>query len=231
MSILKRMADFLSQAKRFSVTADIGFDVVQESGQKLEFGETRKFVIRRPDQARVDITKRDGAISGFIFDGKEIAVFNARENVYATAAKPGSLDEAMDYFINTLDMRFPLSELFSSRLPKTLPEKAGNVFYIEPSSIAGVPCDHIAFRGQDADVQLWIARGDQPLPQRIVLTYRNAVGEPQFWAQFSAWNLAPETPDSLFVFTPAAGATKIAFATRKPVQTREEKPQTKKGAK
>ena len=43
-----------------------------------------------------------------------MAVFNAKEKVYATAARPGTLDEAIDYFINDLDMRFPLAELFSS---------------------------------------------------------------------------------------------------------------------
>ena len=56
MATLQRMADFLSQAQRFSVTAEIGFDVDQESGEKLEFGETRQIVIRRPDQTRIDIT-------------------------------------------------------------------------------------------------------------------------------------------------------------------------------
>jgi hypothetical protein len=72
MAILKRMADFLSQTQRFSVTVDIGFDVVQDSGQKIEFGETRKIAVRRPDHARIDITKRDGATSGFIFDGRRL---------------------------------------------------------------------------------------------------------------------------------------------------------------
>ena len=108
MTILQRMADFLSQAQRLSVTAEISFDVVQESGEKLEFGETRQIVIRRPDRARIDITKRDGSTSGFIFDGQSIAVFNAKENACTTAAKPGTLDEAIDNFINDLDMRFPV---------------------------------------------------------------------------------------------------------------------------
>ena len=147
MSILKHMADFLSQAQRFSVMADNGFDVVQDSGQKIEFGETRKIVVRRPNHARIDITKRDGATSGFIFDGKEIAVFNTRENVYATAAKPGTLDEAIDYFMNTLDMRFPLADLLSSKLAETLSARVRAAYYVEQASIAGVPCDHLAFRG------------------------------------------------------------------------------------
>ena len=230
MALLKRMADFLSQAQRFSVVADIGFDVVQESGQKIEFGETRKIIVRRPDQARIDITKRDGGTSGFIFDGKEIAVFNTREHVYATAAKPGTFDEAIDYFMNNLDMRFPLADLLSSKLDETLLARVRAASYVEPSSMAGVPCDHLAFRGDWADLQLWIAQGNQPLPYRLVLTYKKVEGQPQFWAQFSDWHLAPDVPDSLFVFTPPEGAAKIAFASRKPVQTGRKERQGKKGA-
>jgi hypothetical protein len=219
MATLQRMADLLSRAQRLSVTAEISFDVVQESGEKLEFGETRQIVIRRPDRARIDITKRDGATSGFIFDGQTIAVFNAKEHVYATAARPGTLDEAIDYFINGLDMRFPLAELLSSELAGTLQDKVRAASFVEQASIAGVPCDHLAFRGDLADVQLWVARGDQPLPSRIVMTYTDAAGQPQFRAQFTGWNLAPDVPDSLFVFTPPAGAAKIAFAARESIPT------------
>jgi hypothetical protein len=230
MAILKRMADFLSQTQRFSVTVDTGFDVVQDSGQKIEFGETRKIVVRRPDRARIDITKGDGATSGFIFDGQQIAVFNTREHVYATAAKPGTLDEAIDYFMNDLDMRFPLADLLSSKLPETLSSRVRAIYYVEQASIAGVPCDHVAIRGDWADLQLWITQGDQPLPRRLVMTYKNAEGQPQFWAQFSDWNLSPDVPDSLFVFTPPEGAAKIAFTSRKPVQTGERERKGKKGA-
>jgi hypothetical protein len=61
MAVLKRMAEFLSQAQRFSVTVDTGFDVVQDSGQKIEFGETRQIVLRRPDRVRIEATKRNGS--------------------------------------------------------------------------------------------------------------------------------------------------------------------------
>jgi hypothetical protein len=216
MAILTRMTDYLSQAQRFSVAADMGFDVVQDSGQKIEFGETRKIVVRRPDHARIDITKRDGATGGFRFDGREIAFFNTTEKVYATAAKAGTLDEAIAYFIDDLDMRFPLAEMLSSNLAERLPQRVRAADYVEPSSIAGVSCDHLAFRGDLADLQLWIAQGQQPLPRRLVITYKHAEGQPQFWAQFGDWNLSPEVPDSLFVFTPPEGAVKIAFASRRP---------------
>jgi hypothetical protein len=230
MAILKRMADFLSQAQHFSVTAEIGFDVVQASGEKLEFGETRQFLIKRPDRARIDITKRDGATSGFRFDGQEIAVFNTKEQVYATANKPGTLDQAIAYFINELDMRFPLAEIFSTRLAESLAAKVRSAYNVGPERIMGVPCEHLAFQGERADLQLWIAQGDQPLPCRMVITYKDAPGQPQFWAQFHSWNFSPDVSDALFTFTPPEGMMRIAFAARKQAPAISGQPKSKKGA-
>jgi hypothetical protein len=218
MAVLKGMVQFLTQAQRFSVTVDTGFDVVQGFGQKIEFGETRQMVLRRPDRLRIDATKRNGSKSGMFFDGKDIAVFNTKENVYATIARPGTVDDAIAYFLNDLDMRLPLAELLSSQLARTLSEHVRAAVYVEPSQIAGVPCDHLALRGDQVDLQLWVAQGNQPLPRRLVLTYTREDGRPQFWAQFGEWNLAPEVPDALFVFTPPAGAAKIAFAVQQRMQ-------------
>jgi len=212
MAVLKRMAEYLSQAKRFSVTMDTGFDAVQEFGQKIEFGETRKIVLSRPDHLLVDATKRDGSKSQFVFDGKEIALYFSKENVYAIEPRPGTLDRAVEYFTNDLDMRLPLAEMLSSKLAQTLPNLVRDAAYVEKSYVAGIPCDHVAFRGDEADLQLWVAQGAKPLPQRVVITYTRIDGRPQFWAQFSSWNLAPAIPNSLFVFKPPAGAAKIVFA-------------------
>jgi hypothetical protein len=218
MATLQRMAALLSQAQRFSVTVDIGFDAVQDSGQKIEFGETRQVVLRRPDHLRIDATKRDGSTSALLFNGKDITVFHRQENVYATVARPGSVDEAMAYFVHDLDMRLPLAELLDSNFAQRLPELVRVADYVESSSIAGVPCDHLALRGDEADLQVWVAQGDQPLPRRLVITYKHADGRPQFWAQLSDWNLSPEVPDALFAFTPPTGAAQIAFSPRQMLQ-------------
>jgi hypothetical protein len=218
MAVLKRMADFLSQQKSFSVTIDTNFDTVQNDGQKIEFGEIRKMVLVRPDQLRVDATKRDGSKSELIFNGKEIALYFAKENVYATDPMSGTVDQAVAHFINDLDMRLPLAEMLDSNLSKMLPEQVREAAYVEKSLIGGVPCDHIALRGDQSDLQLWVAQGDKPLPQRAVITYSRLDGRPQFRAQFSNWNLAPKVADSMFVFKPPTGAKKIAFAPKQMLQ-------------
>jgi len=94
--------------------------------------------------------------------------------------------------------------------------------YVERSTIAGISCDHMAGRNDSVDFQVWVSMGDKPLPQRIVITYRHEVGQPQFWAQFSNWNLTPKISDSLFAFVPPKGAQKIPFAPWKPASAEEE---------
>src|SRR5688572_3739833 len=104
MSTLMKAAEFLAKAQRFSVTVDIGYDVEQPWGQKLEFGALRKVTVRRPDRMAVDITDRDGHRRGFRFDGKQLAFFGLEEKVYAMAQKSGDIDAALAYFIRDLQM-------------------------------------------------------------------------------------------------------------------------------
>jgi hypothetical protein len=210
---LEAMARFLASAKSLAVTADCSYDVVQDSGQKIEFGERRDLTLRRPDRARIDVTRRDGARRGLLFDGTQLTAFDIDERVYATVPKPGTTDAAFAYFTEQLNMRVPLRELFASDLPGELKDVLPTARLVAVETLDGVPTDHIAFRGDTADVQLWIPRQGDPLPRRIVITYRLAEGQPQFEADFSSWNLKPETPDSLFTFTPAPSAERIPILT------------------
>jgi hypothetical protein len=214
LGIFERMATYLSTAPAISVVIDSGYDAVQRNGMKIEFGETRTVVLRRPDRLRIDTDGRDGTQRGIRFDGKTIGVFDTDQKVYATVDKTGSIDDALNYFIDQLGMPVPLSELFASNLPK-FTRNLEELYYVERATIAGVPTDHLAGGTRNVDFQIWIAQGDQPLPQRLILTYKRDDGEPQRWAQFRNWNLSPSTADSVFAFTPPKGAEKIPFAPRK----------------
>ena len=214
MAALKGMADFLSQAEHLSVSVETEYDALQDSGQKLEFGATRRFTIHRPNRLRIDIEERDGSKKGVRFNGQSLSIFSADENVYATVAKSGTLDAAFAYAIDELQMPLPLTEILSSDFPKIVADDVWAVASVGESTIAGLACEHLAVRGDGVDYQVWIAEGDQPLPQRIVITYKDAYGHPQFRAQFSNWNLSPEVSDSIFAFTPPAGAEQIPFAPR-----------------
>ena len=210
---IEAMANLLAKAQGLSVVVDCTYDVVQDSGQKIEFGERRELTLRRQDRVRVDVMRRDGSRRGLRFDGTQLTAFDLDEKVYATAARPGTADAALAYYTQDLKMRLPLRELFAADFPQKLNDVLGSARLVGKETVGGVATDHVAFRGDTADVQLWIARDGDPLPQRIVITYRLAEGQPQFAADFHGWTFAPDVPDSAFTFAPAAGAQKIPILT------------------
>ena len=231
-AILMRMADFLGRAQRFSVSVRGGYDAVQESGQKIEFGEIRKVTLSRPDRLRIEGERSDGAKTLTVFNGKEIVLIDAASNVYATAPQPGGLDDTIFHFVKDLGMRLPLAVLLVSQLPAELEDRVRLVDYVEKTNIHGSTSHHLAARTDTVDFQVWVADGDTPLPQRVVITYKKTKGEPQFWAQFSDWNLAPAIEDSTFLAKPPDGAQKVAFAAQLPrLSPAARKPSADKGAK
>jgi len=221
MDAVLRMAEFLAKSQRLSVTADTGYDVDQVWGQKLEFGATRKITVQRPNRVAVDIANRDGTRRGFRFDGKQIAFFGLEEKAYATAQKSGDIDAALAYFTRDLRMPWPMAELFSNTFPTTIKDRVSEAYYIEEATIAGTPCDHIALRNDLVDMQMWIAKGEKPVLERLVITYKLEDGQPQFRADLRDWNFAPDVSDSLFTFTPAEGAKRIAFVAGMKADDRE----------
>lgn len=215
-ALLMRMAEYLAKSPKFTVNLIDHFDVTQESGQKIEFAESRKIVVSRPNGLRVDLEESNGNKHIVYYDGKDITVFSPKENVYAQTSKTGGIDEAIKYFLKDLHMRLPLAALLISSFPNEVEKRTQSLEYVEKTRVNGVPSHHLAGRTETVDYQVWIAEGVQPLPQRIVLTYKNADGQPQFSAEFSDWNLSPQIDDAQFAFTPPEGSRKIAFIAQLP---------------
>jgi hypothetical protein len=232
-AILMRMADFLGGQQSFSVSVRSGYDAVQKSGQKIEFGDMRKVTLSRPDRLRMEGERSDGVKTLTVFNGKEIVLIDETTNVYATAPQPGGLDDTIVYFVKDLGMQLPLAVLLVSQLPAEVKARVRSVDYVERTNIHGSPSHHLAARTDMVDFQMWVADGDRPLPLRVVITYKQAKGEPQFWAQFSDWNLAPALDDSTFLAKPPDGAQKVAFAAQLPrvSPAAARKPSADKGAK
>ena len=209
---LKRSSDFLAAQKRFRLEAHIGFDVVQSTGQKLEFGGTREVTVRRPDRARVVSRARDGRETTLVFDGDSIFIDLPQQSAYVSVKKPGTLDAALDYLVDDLGTPAPLADLMYSEFHSGIADRIVSGFIVGESMIGKCDCLHLAFSTEDIDAQLWIEADDSPLPYRLVITYKHAEGSPQFWAQFSKWDLSPDTPDSLFAFKVPEGAEMLPIS-------------------
>ena len=207
-SLLVGMAERLSKTNNFSVFMNISYDSVQASGQKIEFSELRKVQVHRPNHFRVDSKASDNEIEGLISDGSIMTTFNNSENVYSQTPSPGSIDQTIRHAVGKLGIRVPLARMLVSTLADELMELTGdNLEHIELNTLKNAPTHHIAGRTEDVDFQVWIM--PNMLPERIVLTYKNVPGQPQFRATLSNWNLNPKFSNSTFAFIPQKGAEKI----------------------
>lgn len=216
---LLNMAEFLAKVPAFGVTVRSGYDAIQADGQRIEFGEQRRILLQRPDRVRVEIERSDGDHGLLLFDGKEVTAFKAAENVYSRVEKPGTVDEAVVFLVRDLQMIIPLARMLLTTFPQELEKQLAEVSYVEENRLFDVPTNHLAARSADVDLQVWITKGEQPLPRRVVLTYRNAPGQPQFRADLSDWNLAPKVEADSFVFSPPVGAEQVPLLA--PVRRKE----------
>jgi hypothetical protein len=211
---VREAADFLAKAERVSFRADIQWDAAQADGEKIEFGSTRKTVLRRPNHLRAEWERRDGNRGRFYFDGSAFTVYDADENVFATAPWSGDIDAMIEHVQDALDFPIPLASLIRSDLAERTTRGLVSAQWVGEAKLGDTVCDQIALRNDDVDFQLWIAQGKLPVFRRIVVNYRSDEGQPQFRVDLSDWNFKPDASDATFAFKAPAGAEKIPFAPR-----------------
>jgi hypothetical protein len=211
LSVLESMADYLVAAETFAYRAEYAFDVVQDSGVKVEFGASRKTLVSRPDRLHVESQRRDGLRATVVFDGEHIWAYAPEQNVYAQTEQVGDLDTAIQFAVAELRMKAPMADLLSPDLHEILTKQLTRAYYLGETVLVGVDCHHLLLSNGYADFQMWIRTGDKPLPQRIVITYREETGQPQFRAQFLEWDFAPTVTADKFRFEPPDGAERVRF--------------------
>jgi hypothetical protein len=205
--LLNAMAVKLAQAKQFSVRVNMTYDVLQDSGQQVQFSEVREIFLKRPGLVRIDTTESDGEVHGLVYNGRSLIKFNVTENVYSVINRPGDVDSIVRYVVSKLGVQVPLARLFVTTLPQEIQKISTQVDYVETNVLAHEPVAHIAGRSMDVDYQLWIGR--DRLPRRVVMTYKNEPGQPQFQANFTDWNFSSNIPDGMFRVIPPPDAERI----------------------
>ena len=215
-ALLLGMANFMARAPGLRVTMRSDYDAIQVDGERIEFGERRQILMQRPDKLRVEVERSDGERGAVVFDGQWITAFNARENVYARVKKPGTVDQVLVYMVRDLHATLPLARMFTTAFPVDLEKRATSVTLVEECTLFDVPTDHLAVRSAEVDMQIWIARGPEPLPRRVVITYKNDPGQPEFRADLYDWKVTVKQDAAAFVFVPPAGAEQVAYLAPRP---------------
>jgi hypothetical protein len=208
-AVVDRMTAYMRTLKSYSIDSRSTRDEVVAFGYKVQHNEHAMVTVQLPNKLRAEVSGdlRDRTV---IYDGAKIVIYSPDSDVYARTSAPDSVGKLID---NLLDagVEMPMVDVLYQTGAGTLTEEVRGGVLVGDSQIDGSDCDHLAFRQATIDWQLWVQKGDKPVPRKLVITTRYAVGDPQYQAVLR-WNLSPKIDASTFTFTPPKGAKEIPFS-------------------
>jgi len=207
-ALVRQMSDRLARAGAFALEADEVYDEVPEQSPRQQLTNLRHVAIRRPDRLVGDATG-DALNRSFWYDGKTFAALDKEQYVWAGGTVPPTVDQALDWVLDKTGTVVPLADfLYSDSYARLMGDVQRGV-YLGIHEAAGVPCHHLSFEQATIDWQIWIDAGAEPLPRKLVITYKTEDEVPQYTVTIRKWNLQAKLPDALFAFSPPEGARRI----------------------
>lgn len=207
-ALVRQMSDRLARASAFALEAEELYDEVPEQGPRRQLTSLRHVAVRRPNRLVGDASG-DAVNRSFWYDGLTFSALDREQHVWAGGQVPPTIDEALDWVFQQTGTVIPLADLIYANPYERLMPGVQRGVYLGIHQAAGVPCHHLAFEQATVDWQIWIDAGPDPLPRKLVITYKTEDEVPQYTATIRTWNLAARLPDALFAFTPPEGATRV----------------------
>ena len=103
---------------------------MQDTGQKIAFGERRRVTLSRPDRLRVEVEESDGTADPGDLRRQGDYRVQPRWRRYGQIEKVGSVDDAVRYVIQDLGMRLPLALMLVTALPDELNQRLQSIDYV-----------------------------------------------------------------------------------------------------
>ncbi len=209
IAALEKMGGYLRTLKAFRVQAITTNDTVLEDGQKIQHEGTADILANVPKGLRIH-TDNDRHERLFLYDGKAFTLWGQRMDYYATVDAPDTIGKLADMLEEKYGMDLPEIDLFRWGTAKMDTTAIIGAMDVGPAVINGTTCQHYAFRQDDIDWQIWIQKGDYPLPRKVVITTKTDDARPQHTAEYQ-WDLAPSFNDAAFTFDPPKGALRVVL--------------------
>ena len=200
-NLFKAMSDYLAAQKAISFVFDSTLEVVTDQQQKLGLASSGTVTLNRPD--KLHATRTGGfADVEMVYDGKTLTMLGKNAKVFAKAEEPGTIDQLVDVLRKKYNRPLPAADLLMSDPYKELMPLVVDAKDLGSGVIRGVECDHLAFRTEEVDWQIWIAQGERPYPCRYVITSPKINGSPQYTIDVREWKAGDEVASDFSLAIP-----------------------------
>ena len=219
--ILNQVCNFLEDQKSFTVEMDLVYDNVLDSEAKVQYAAYQKIWVSKPNQLRSDYIG-DERNTSFYYDGDHLTLQNTDLDLYATKPAASSIDEVVKNVETKYGFTIPMSNLFVNDPCAKVTSDIQKSVFIGSNIVNREPAYHILFIGKDRDWQIWVSRDQQPLPMKVVITYKKLPGTPQYTAVLSKWDFDPQIPADTFTFEPSEDDIGIEFLPKDNISNAEQ---------
>ena len=195
--ILQNMSYFLGSKDQYTFKAEIMFDQLINSNRKIQYSAEEKVYMKKNGNLTIEYVSDLGGYKLWFEEGKA-AILELPTNLFSIATLPATIDQALKKLKEKYNFTPALSDLLFINTYRVLTAKVQSGGYFGTSKVYGVRCDHLAFVQQDIDWQIWIESGKRQIPRKLVITYKNLPGSPQFIAILRDWVI--DKPITNFAF-------------------------------
>jgi len=208
---LKQMSDTLTSAKSFTYHSKSFLELqAPETGQLLTFVNHAELALQRPNKLRVDV-EGDVRTLQLYFDGEKASAIDVDKNVYAVSPPLTTIDDMIAYVLSKARIGLPAADFLNSNPYAVMSKEVTYAAHVSESVVNGVVCDHYAYMEPNVDWEIWIQKGDNALPLRLAMTYKQAKDSPHFLIEFFDWQLNPKLTAKTFVFNKPKDAVQAEF--------------------
>jgi len=209
VNALQKMGNYLRSLASFEIWSETTTEDVLDNDEKVQFGGRMHYRVRQPNGFVIS-SVTDRKVRDYYFDGRNFTIYSPRTGFFSTVSAPSTIRELFNAVYEKYGIEFPLEDLFRWGSPDNRHNDLTTAVLVGYAKIDGHDADQFAFRQGNADWQVWIQRGDRPLPLKLIIVDTSDETMPEFTAVLH-WNTSVTFPDDSFTFRPPGDAKKITL--------------------
>lgn len=210
-ALLKAMSDYMSSHQQISFDYDANLEIVTPDLQKIGLASSGALSLNRPGQIRM--SRHGGFVDAeLVYDGQTLGLLGKNQNAFAKIETTGSIDDLIDTLRLDIGFSVPAADLLSSDPFGALMFNVTDSKDLGSGLINGRECDHLAFRTEETDWQIWIAQGETPFPCRLTITSKLMSQGPEYRVDITNWKTGGDVAADDYQIKAAADAQEVTPA-------------------
>ncbi|MGX1307669.1 hypothetical protein AB7M35_002389 [Amorphus suaedae] len=197
VAAVQAMTDHLAGMSSFAFDATTLFDEPALEGTPSKRAASIHVAVKRPNKLFFEAKFDDGSDRKVWFDGKTVTLANIVDKTYIALPFEGDTDGLIEAIETRLGLNLPVLMFARSKPFDDIADNVLDISLVGTRTLGDAASTLVDIDTIDAASQLWIAEGDAPLPERLVVTYVRQVGDPEYILSFAGFSEADQ-PDAMF---------------------------------